>query len=164
MREAQGSWIETYSSKRLRDILKLGRRRIRLLTGFLTSHWGLRHYLLRMGIKTYDAFRHFFTIDETEEHILCECESHWVPGQGYCKTRGPIKFEEWYKRSLYKEVVAWGERNLPLSKFIYLQYLCPKIHLKIQTANNNLKFLWILIHCLRFPAYIYVEVYKHSKT
>ena len=56
-----------------KDILKLNRQEIRLVTGFLTGHYPVKSRLVKMTTNVDIDCRFCLEENETTDHILCEC-------------------------------------------------------------------------------------------
>lgn len=81
-----------YDKKRAQKALELNRADLRLLTGILTGHCGLKAHMKRVGRSEMSSCRYCDKEEETPIHILCECEalarmrsSSISPGDGFPK-------------------------------------------------------------------------------
>ena len=61
------------NKRRSRILLQMNRVDIRLITGFLTGHFPVRHVLERMHVISDDTCRFCGDEEESVEHILCSC-------------------------------------------------------------------------------------------
>ena len=68
------AFIGRSNKNRSKKILELKRSEVRLITGFYTGHFPVRHYLRNINIATDDACRFCGLEAETVEHLLCDCE------------------------------------------------------------------------------------------
>lgn len=68
------AFIGYIDSRRSRKILQLNRNDIRLITGFYTGHFPIKHYLKIINAETDDSCRFCGLESETAEHLLCDCE------------------------------------------------------------------------------------------
>ena len=57
------------------DILKYSKMDLRMLTGLLTGHCGLRYHMNKLGLSNEPTCRLCLEEDETSEHILYQCEA-----------------------------------------------------------------------------------------
>jgi len=67
--------LEGYKRERSNEFLKLSKRSLGSLTGFLSGHCRLRGHLKRIGVGKHGDCRFFGDEKETPEHLLCECET-----------------------------------------------------------------------------------------
>ena len=63
-----------YFSKRAKQLINL-KRKLRILTGFLTGHCNLNGHLAKIGVKESGLCRFCERANEDPEHILLECEA-----------------------------------------------------------------------------------------
>ena len=63
----------SYSSVRIKEILNLSKADISTLTGLLTGHCRLKHFLARINRANCSSCRLCNSANETAYHILCEC-------------------------------------------------------------------------------------------
>lgn len=68
-------FIGGHSKRRSENILKLNRKEIKLVTGFLSDHYPVRAKLKLWKLKDDDKCRFCSKESETVEHLLCHCES-----------------------------------------------------------------------------------------
>lgn len=59
--------------KNTRNLLKLDKRNLRILTGLLTGHCPCRYHLVKIGQIQDSKCRFCKLEDETSEHLLCKC-------------------------------------------------------------------------------------------
>ncbi|KAL7723283.1 hypothetical protein ACLKA6_013325 [Drosophila palustris] len=46
---------------------------LRILTGYLTGHCGLRYHLKKLNLSDTETCKFYALEQETSEHVLCEC-------------------------------------------------------------------------------------------
>lgn len=66
---------ENFISKRARVYTNLSRNLLRIPTGFLTSHCGLRKDLMRIGLDNENDCRFCKKEEESPLHLQLECEA-----------------------------------------------------------------------------------------
>lgn len=64
-----------YNKKRSKEILSLRKSELRLLTGILTGHCGLKSHLFKIGKSRTNLCRLCRQKAETAIHLMCDCES-----------------------------------------------------------------------------------------
>ena len=110
--EAQAWWSKTpgmahakkfipkLSQIRAANLLGLGRKAIRMVTGLLTGHCKLGKHLGKMGLVEDTTCRLCLEEEESAEHILCFCEA-------LCRPRFQIMGDEKPSADSYTRVPPW---------------------------------------------------------
>jgi len=65
--------IQDYKTSKSKELLKMNKTQIRVLTSFLTGHCRLKYHLGQIGISENTTCRLCELEDETAKHILSEC-------------------------------------------------------------------------------------------
>jgi hypothetical protein len=74
LKQAKGP-IPRPSARKVKDLLKLNRDRLRWMVGLFTGHCHLKGHLFKLGL-TYDpTCKRYLEEDESTTHILCDCEA-----------------------------------------------------------------------------------------
>lgn len=94
------------------QLLRLDKRKLRIVIGIITGHFGLNAFLARMGIRADPDCDHCGHIEETAFHFLCKCP-------GFSETRRHI-----YGNSAITTEVVMGK---PLSKIFAFAQLSNRL-------------------------------------
>ena len=73
--EHSKKFIAGPNKTRSKILLKLNRKDLRLVTGFLTGHYRVRYKLKQWKIIRDDSCRFCCESPETTEYLLCDCEA-----------------------------------------------------------------------------------------
>jgi hypothetical protein len=66
-------FIVDYDANRKKELLKMNRKQITLISGFLTGHFATRYMLKKKRIIEDDMCRYCEAHAETAKHLLCDC-------------------------------------------------------------------------------------------
>ena len=69
------AFIGNINPSRSKKLLEMNRAEVRLITGFLTGHFPVRHYLKKINARQDDDCRFCGLESETVEHLLCDCRN-----------------------------------------------------------------------------------------
>jgi len=72
LRQAKGL-LGNYNLKRFKQLISMGKNRLRILTGLLTGHCRLRSHLYKLGIVSSGNCRYCDIEEESSEHIVATC-------------------------------------------------------------------------------------------
>ena len=67
--------LGSYDSKRAKRLITMNRRKLRLITGFLTGHCSLNGHLTQIGAVDCNLCRYCRAGKEDPEHILTVCDA-----------------------------------------------------------------------------------------
>jgi hypothetical protein len=74
LKQAKG-FLQGPSVRRTKELLKLNRNQLRLVTGLLTGHCHLEGHVFKMGLTKSPICERCLEKDESATHILCDCEA-----------------------------------------------------------------------------------------